>query len=303
MEFAAKPEPFARWLPPCRRLLLVLGLLATTVVQATPIQQRLANGLVANAEYYRGTGRQAVLVLHGFLATHRFPTIQRVIEDLRDKGYTVLAPTLTLGINDRDTSLPCSALHLHTMEQTVEELGWWVNWLAAQGHDNITLVGHSAGSVQILAYTVGKPNPAVKRQILTSLVALERLPDAEPAGAGIDEARAWRQAGNHHVARYDLSFCQGSFTAPPQVYLSYAAWDRQRVIDALRHTRVPATVILGGRDSRFVSPDWVAAIRALPTHLVVLADANHFFDGMAEFDLLDSITAAITGPTRGGAIQ
>lgn len=270
--------------------------------RAEAIQQRLANGLVANAEYHHGSGKQAVLVLHGLLATHHFPTIQSIVGELRDNGYTVLAPTLTLGINDRKTSLPCNALHLHTMAQTVQELGWWVNWLAAQGNDDISLVGHSAGSVQVLAYTQGDPHPVVRRQVLTSLVPLERLPGTEPAGAGAAQARQWRAAGDRHIARYDLSFCHGNFSAPPEVYLSYRAWDKQRVLEALRKTRLTTTVIMGGNDDRFTGDTWMSALHKDVPNLVVLPTANHFFDGMAEFALLDSIDAALGRGAQGGAV-
>lgn len=266
---------------------------------AEPIQQRLATGLIANAEYHRGDGRQAVLLLHGFLATHHFPTIQRLVADLHEDGYTVLAPTLTLGINDRRTSLPCTALHLHTMAQTIKELGWWVDWLAVQGIDSITLLGHSAGSVQILAYTLDRPHPAVRRQILTSLVSLERLPDAKPEGASADQARAWLAGGDRRIARYDVSFCHGNFTAPPDVYLSYHAWSRQRIAAALRDTKVPATVIMGANDQRFTGMRWMAMLQASAPQLVVLPEANHFFDGMAEFALLDSIGTTLEAQVQG----
>jgi pimeloyl-ACP methyl ester carboxylesterase len=261
--------------------------------QAEPIQQRLANGLVANADYHRGPGDKAVLVLHGFLATHHFPTIQNITGELRDSGYSVLAPTLTLGINNRTTSLPCSALHLHTMQDTVQELGWWVNWLAAQGYSNIYLIGHSSGAVQVLAYSLNQPHPAVRRQILASLVSLERLPGAKPAGASVEQARQWLASGDKHIAKYDVSFCHGNFTAPAGVFLSYHQWDQQRISEALHETRVPTTVIMGGKDQRFTGTAWMPRLQQSAPRLLVLPEANHFFDGMAEFSLLESISAEL----------
>jgi len=271
---------------------LLAGTLAT-LCQAEPIQQRLANGLVANADYHREPGNKAVLVLHGFLATHHFPTIHSIAEELRDGGYTVLAPTLTLGVNNRGTSMPCSALHLHTMEDTVQELSWWVNWLAAQGHTDISLIGHSAGSVQVLAYSLKQPHPAVRRQILTSLVSLERLPGAEPEGASEAQARQWLAAGDKHIAKYDVSFCHGNFTSPADVFLSYHEWDQQRISDALQETRLPTAVIMGGEDQRFTGTAWMPRLQHSAPRLIVLPGANHFFNGMAEFPLLESIVTEL----------
>lgn len=282
-----------------RRAAIGLVCLLALPCAADPIQQRLANGLVANADYHRGDNGQAVLLLHGFLATHQFPTIQHVASDLSDEGYTVLSPTLTLGINDRTTSLPCTALHLHTMARTIEELGWWVDWLAAQGNPNITLIGHSAGSIQVLAYSLEHPNPAVRQLILTSLVSLERLPEMAPAGTSASQAAQWLAAGQSPIATYDVSFCHGNFTAPPDVYLSYHAWSKQRIAQALRDTKIPTTVIMGANDSRFTGTGWMPMLRQYAPRLVVLKDANHFFDGMAEFALLDAVNAALHAQPRG----
>lgn len=288
-----------RLLPTARVALALAGVLLAAWCQAAPIQQRLANGLVANAEFNRGSTDHAVLVLHGFLATHQFPTITRIVTELSDQGYTVLAPTLTLGISNRVTSLPCNALHLHTFEDSSRELRWWVNWLGDQGYRDITLVGHSAGSIRILAYTLDDPHPAVRRQVLTSLVSLERLPGAKPTGTSTEQAEQWLAQGQQRVARYDVSFCHGNFTAPPAVYLSYHAWTRKRVAQALRDTRIPAVVIVGANDRRFTGGDWLQMLEASAPRLVVLNDANHFFDGMAEFALYDAIGQALQAGQRG----
>jgi pimeloyl-ACP methyl ester carboxylesterase len=249
---------------------------------------------MANADYHRGEENQpAILVLHGLLATHNFPTVQHIAIEMQDAGYSVLTPTLTLGVGDRKASLPCTALQLHTMEQTVAELGWWTDWLVKRGHRQIYLVGHSAGSVQILAYSLDKPNAAVRGQILTSLVALESLPDKAPEGESAERARERIAAGDHGIAKYDVSFCHGSFTAPPEVFLSYHRWDKQQVIRALQQTPLPYQVIMGGNDNRFTGTAWMPMLREATTHLAVIDGASHFFDGSAEFALLDNVHSAL----------
>lgn len=280
---AGKAPGPARW-----ALCLLSGCLCLGA-QAAALQKQLDSGLTANAEYHAAQGPDAVLLLHGFLATHHFPTIQRLADELKDNGFAVLAPTLTLGINDRRTSLPCSALHLHTMEETLHEIRWWVDWLADQGYENLYIVGHSAGSLQALAYSLDDPNPAVRRLVLTSLVALEPLPGAKPTGASPAQARAWLAEGNDRIAEYDVSFCQGSFAAPPGVYLSYHAWDRDRVVRALADTPIPAAVIIGSNDQRFTGPAWLNTLQQAAPALRVLPNSNHFFDGMGEFALLDAL--------------
>lgn len=282
--------------PGCRGWLgLLLSLVVTAHgLQAKPIQQRLASGLIANADYHEGApDKPAALILHGLLATHHFPTVQNIAQDLRDNDFTVLTPTLTLSVGNRTTSLPCTALQLHTMEQTVAELGWWINWLAEHGHRHIYLIGHSAGSLQTLIYSLGDRHPAVRGQILTSLVALEALPGEEPVGEPPERARERLAKGDHGIAKYDVSFCHGTFTAPPEVYLSYHNWNRQRVAEALRNTTLPVSVIMGGNDQRFTGTSWMPMLRDTGKPLVILEGASHFFDSPAEFDLLDSVQTAL----------
>jgi pimeloyl-ACP methyl ester carboxylesterase len=273
----------------------LLCLLLNAGAGAEPFQQRLPGGLLANADYHQGDAQYpAVLVLHGLLATHNFPTVQHIAVELQDSGYTVLTPTLTLGVSNRNASLPCTALQLHSMQQTVAELAWWVDWLADKGHRDIFLIGHSAGSLQILVYSLDQPNPAVRGQILSSLVSLERLPDQEPAGESTERARERLAAGDHSIARYDVSFCHGNFTSPPEVFLSYAEWDKPRVAQALRQTAVPTTVIMGGDDQRFTGTGWMPMLREATERLVILEGASHFFDHSAEFLLLDSVHEALS---------
>lgn len=277
---------------------IVFACLQANVIQAAALQQRLPNGLLANAEYYPSQkNKTAVLVLHGLLATHHFPTIQRLADELRDSGYGVLTPTLTLGINDRKTSLSCTALQLHTLEQNVAELSWWVDWLVDHGYHNVYLIGHSLGSVQILAYSLGKPNPAVRKLILTSLVPQGRLPGMDPLGESSQQAAARLARGDNSIGRYDLGFCHGNFTAPPNVYRSYHRWDENKVLAALHSTPTATAVILGGADHLFTPNNWIELLRTVTDHLTVLPNASHFFDGLDEFALFQQVHRELLTPS------
>lgn len=281
------------WAPVFLPILLFLGT-ALVPCHADEIQVSLANGLKANADYRPAAVEgPAVLILHGFLATSQFPTVQHIAEELNDAGYTVLAPTLTLGVSNRTTSLPCNALHLHDMEQTIDELAWWVDWLVAKGHDQIHLIGHSSGSLQLLIYSLDNPHPAIRQLVLTSLVSLERLPGVEPQGESREMAQQRLSRGDHSIAKYDVSFCHGNFAAPPEVFLSYNHWTKPRIVEALQATRIPTTVIMGGNDTRFTGTSWMPMLRHATPQLITLDGASHFFDGESEFDLLDSVLAAI----------
>ncbi len=271
-----------------RLLLAAAILLFGAVARSAPIEETLPGGIVANADFRPGEpGRPAVLVLHGFMTTHRFGTVQTLVGDLAAKGYTVLAPTLSLDIPDREETLPCDAIHTHRFGDDLAELDWWVDWLADRGHASIVLVGHSTGSLHELAYVANQPHPAVKLVVGTSLAYIEQLP-APGIEAKHRRAREKRAADDRSLDNYSLVFCRDNFRAPASVYLSYVRWDREHLLDQLSETRVPLEVIMAGNDQRF-GQDWRDALADHGASIHVVEGANHFFDDMYEFELLDTL--------------
>lgn len=130
----------------------------------------ISSKLTATADYHEGKrSKPAVMVVHGFLQTREFPTIARLAQGLAEAGYSVLAPTLTLGVPRRGQSLSCEAIHAHSFEGDVAELGRWAAWLNGRGHRQIIMVGHSFGSLQSLAHAAA-PSPGVSKVIAVSLV-------------------------------------------------------------------------------------------------------------------------------------
>ena len=96
----------------------------------------LRSGLTAVSDYWPGEADlPAILILHGFLQTREFQTVRRLAEALSDEGYSVLLPSLTLGLDRRRQSVACEAIHTHSMQQDVDELRAWIDWLAAQRND------------------------------------------------------------------------------------------------------------------------------------------------------------------------
>jgi pimeloyl-ACP methyl ester carboxylesterase len=274
---------------PARLLLAGLALLGlVSAAGGAPVRERMPSGLYAMAEYRPGMPRKpAVLILHGFLSTHNFNTVWELVSLMEENGNTVLAPTLTLGINARRQGLACDAIHTQTVDQDRQEIAFWVDWLARQGHDRIILIGHSFGSNSLLDY-LQHPNPAVKRLIATSLSHADAFNPPQVVQQQIAAARAQLAQDDRRPGRYTLSYCRENFVAPPEVYLSYLTHIRPNTLAALRHSPVPVTVIMGGADDRYPGP-WLNEIRASGAGLIVIPGANHFFDAQHEFELHDAI--------------
>lgn len=241
----------------------------------------------------RGEGLPAVLVLHGFLQTRTFPTIASTMGALSEAGYTVLAPTLSLGISGRNKSLPCEAVHLHTLNDDAAEIAFWVRWLTQKGHSNIILVGHSFGNVQLLASLNHAYMPAVKQLLMISLIDVEAKQSAQQRARLVQALRDRVARGDRSLAEVEFGHCR-KYVGPPAALLSYMVISRAGILDSLVKSPVPAQVIMGGKDDR-MSPDWVDKLASRGIAIRTISGASHFFDNQYEFDLQDTVLKALPG--------
>jgi len=275
--------------------LVCLILLGTTLLSAHArvVREKLPSGLTAEAEYRPGEKhRPAVLVLHGFLTTRNFNTVLSLVDALSENGNTVLAPTLTLGINARQSGLACDAIHMQSLQQNLDEIDYWVKWLAARQPGPVVLVGHSYGSLELLAWLATRPHPRVRMLITTSLSYADGFNPPALVKRQVAEARRAVREGDDRPRRFTLSYCKGNFVSPPRVYLSYLRWNAARVLQALREAPVPVEVIMGGNDRRF-DRRWLDALRQAGARLEVIEGASHFFDAEHEFDLNDAVISRV----------
>ena len=257
---------------------------------ADEILDTLPNGLQVYADYHEGEeGKVAILVQHGFMATHRFPTVENLVGELASQGYTVLAPTLSLNIPLRKTSIACDTIHTHHFDMDKDELEWWLQWLEKKGHEKIVLIGHSSGSLLALAYVQKNPLESVRLVIDTSLTYFE--------SGGVGDNKDVSEKGSGHsstvLKEHSLSYCKGNYLSPENAYLSYALWDSHKVLAAVKETYTPLEVVMGGRDQR-QSPDWIAALQEAGARVSIIEGANHFFDSEHEFELHDAVTTLLT---------
>ena len=238
----------------------------------------------ASAEYLPGqSDKPAILLLHGFLQTRDFSTVTNLARSLRDAGYPVLVPTLSLGIPNRQRSLPCEAIHRHSLNDDTLEISRWVHWLKSRGHRSTVLIGHSFGSLQLLAYLNGSVDKTVKAYIGASLIEAK----IDSTNRSILIARLNNQLATDQIAlvTQELSLCK-KYTSTPEGLLSYIQWDQTQILSALKNTSVKTLLIMGAADN-ILERNWLKALAHIQTPMVIVAGANHFMDGEHEFDLLD----------------
>ena len=277
-----------------RRLILfaLMGVFIVTPALASIVEESLPSGTIVGADYRPGKSNlPAVLLIHGFLQTRDFPTVAHLADGLSAAGYTTLTPTLSLGISHRIRSLPCEAIHQHSMEQDVSEIRFWANWLAQRQHTKIILIGHSYGSLQSIIYGIGHPNPAIQQIIALSLTDADFHVTAANKKTLIKYLKEQSARHNTDLVKHQLGYCK-TYISPPENSLSYIKWDRPQILNALSRSHIPLTVIMGSTDDR-MGPDWPNLIRKQGTDVKIIKGANHFFDNQYEFDLLDLTLSSI----------
>lgn len=273
-------------------LILVTGTAKAEVVTKTI----KTLGLQAQAKFYQGSpNKPAVLILHGFLTTNKFHTVNTMAKALQDIGVTTLAPTLTLGISQRKQSIKCNAIHTHRLQDDMQEVDEWVQWLKAKGYSNIILLGHSSGSLELLEYQKVYADPAIKAVIFTSLFYL----NGRELGISQDDltdAQEAKVTDQKKPRKYTFLFCKGDYFAIPESYLSYMVFTRDYVLDSIKALKIPVYTIMGGADKRYqsVGENWLDDLKATGTDLAVIDGANHFFSSEYEFDLQDHITEIVS---------
>ena len=272
-------------------LLLSISILASPSSHAAVVEITLASKVIVTAEYRPGApAKPAVLLLHGFLQTRDFPTIQRLGQGLAEEGYTVLMPTLSLGVPKRKQSLACEAIHNHSYDEDIAELATWVDWLRQRGHSAIVLVGHSFGALQVLSYAARDTDAALRAVISVSLVDGEATAD-NARRLAMREAQARVKTGNNQLFSPEFIFCK-TFPTTPSNFLSYAHWDKKNVLALLRQVKTNNFIVVGEKDTR-MGKDWPSKLRAQGVQVSIIKNANHFFDDQHEFDLLETVLAKL----------
>lgn len=271
---------------------LLILLLISNPNMAAHIEEIMPGGLLAHAEYYQGNqDKPAVLLIHGFLTVHSFSLIQNISNELLDNNFTVLSPTLSLGINKRNTTLDCDALHLHNMDNDLAEIDWWANWLINKGHKNIILIGHSSGALQVFHYVNTYPHTEFRQAIGISLIPFERINQKEFIDS-INLAKTMIAANDNSIRNFTLAYCIENYAAPAADYLSYASWSSKRLLDTLRKLKIKSNIIMGGNDIP-VYPGWVEDMKRTGIPVSVIPDANHFFSAGNEFELYEQVLELI----------
>lgn len=279
-----------------RLIILLSGLclvLSASSSYAESVKLRNTSGQVIAADFTQGANDTGpILLLHGFLQTNKFTTIIRLETELNDSGYTVLSPTLSLGISNRKESLSCEAIHMHSMEKDADELRQWIEWLYKKTGRQVTVIGHSAAGPTVLKYMEDSNAMYIAHAILISLsYTNDRLYSSENFHHK-EKALKAVNSGINPLDTYALHYCK-NYPTDARAFLSYYNWNRAKVSKVVGEFNDHISIILGTGDKR-VEPDWRQQLKEQNSNIILIEGANHFFDQAYEFDLTEAVEKILT---------
>ena len=269
-------------------------LLMASWAQAESVSLTLPNKVVALATFFQGKpAKPALLILHGFLQTKEFPTVARLAAGLSAEGYTVLAPTLTLGVTHRRQSLACEAIHTHTMQSDEAEIEAWLQWLGQRQKGPVILIGHSLGSVTLLDFLDKNRHSNVDRLLGVSITEGRSELDPTVIPKMLTDLNARIKSGKRAPVSYPYSYCR-NLNATPESLITYLEWTPERVLKVSKRQSTKITYLMGSEDDR-LGPYWIERLKKAGPKVVIIEGATHFMDGTHEFDLLDSVLSELKG--------
>jgi len=286
-------------------LLAVFGLGAAPA-RSEPVRISL-NGVALNGNFVLAKGRTSadgvMLMVHGTLAHHAMDTIKGLQNTLTGHGISTLAITLSLGLDNRHGMYDCAKPHRHRHTDAFGEITAWLQWLAAKGVRDVTLMGHSRGGNVAAWYIVEHPNTLVKRLVLLAPGTWDAARSARnfemahkrPLGPVLAEAQKLVAAGKGDTMMkgVGLLYCPGADVTAASFVSYYGPDTRRDTPTLLPKIGVPVLVVAGGQDT---------VVRGLPErvrpladgkrlHLAVIEDATHFFLDLFAEDVADAVEA------------
>lgn len=273
--------------------ILFFSLLTLPAVAET-VTVKLPTGITASANFKSGLpSLPAVILLHGFQQTHRSEPINSLASNLASRGYTVLNPTMSLGVNHRSQSMPCEAVHTQTIDEEVAEIAYWANWLSDKGINNIILASFSStGNIAMLLYTSQAPHLTIKKAIL--IAPNPPIVNQKEKRKIIASLKSRAQKDEQNLGIFTLSYCKNNYATTTSSYLSYAKYDSKEFIELIKKSQVHTELIIGSADT-VMTPSWATQLRSLnsPARTIMVDKASHFFDGPSEFDLADAVDSIL----------
>ena len=284
---------------PFGALLLLLGI---NPAVATPVSTQY-HGLKLNGELVQPAQARAdrlVLLVHGTLAHHGMELISTLQTLLAERQIASLAITLSLGVDDRHGMYPCDAPQRHKLDDALDEIDAWLQWVQPRGVREVVLLGHSLGGNQVARFAAERDRPQLRALVLLAPSTWNERDAALHYRARFNSdiesvrARARTAGADGWLTDVPFLFCNSAKVTGVS-FLSYYGNDTRRdTASLLPLVKVPTLIIAGSADTTV--PDVVERTKpyvGAGKRLVVIDGADHFFRDLYAEDVADAIAALL----------
>lgn len=246
-----------------------------------------------------------LLVTHGTLGHGGMEIIATLQSLFAEQGISSLAPTLSLGLDDRRGMYDCAAPHAHKHTDALDEIGLWRDWLKVQGVQEIVLVGHSRGGNQTAWFAAERPEPAVRGVVLIAPATWsEAYAEADyrkrystDLATVLTRAQKLVESGKGEtwMEKTGFLYCADA-KVQAQSFVSYYTPDqRLDTPSLLADIEVPVLVFAGSADD--VVPDVAEKVEPMADgqriRLEVIDGADHFFRDLYADEVVEATRAFI----------
>ena len=261
-------------------------------------------GLTLNADFSLAKGKSVndgvILITHGSLAHRDMESLVYLRKLLKERGYNTLAINLSLGLDNRHGMYDCQQIQRHRNDDTVVEIGLWLDWLNKHGASRVALLGHSRGGAQTALYATQQENPLVRAVVLLAPAIKENTdPNAyqqryqRSLTPLLQSAQQLVQAGKgdtvlEHVG---LMTCRDTYATADTFLSYYGQSPNLDTISLVPKFRLPTLIVVAGDDNIVVDLDkkLTPFIDGKQVQMIIVAGADHFFRDLYADDAVETI--------------
>jgi alpha-beta hydrolase superfamily lysophospholipase len=265
------------------------------------------NGIRLNTQLSLADGKSVkdgvVLMLHGTFAHNQMEIMQTVADLLNEQGYSTLAITLGLNVDNRHGMLDCGITHTHQHTDALKEIGLWMEWLKEQGAGKVALLGHSRGGNQIAWYAAKNSDPLVESVVLIAPATWDIKYETadykkrynEELKTIMDRALEQQKRGNGEAIIRPVGFvyCPEAAVSADSFVDYYTDRPERNTPTVIQDIKVPVLVFAGSEDD--VVKDLIPQVEAIQKpgkiDMVIIDGSDHFFRDLYAEDLVDEATA------------
>ncbi len=275
-------------------LVLMLLMLSWLPCHANEIKIQ-HHGMTVNAKLLMAKGKDyrdgMVLIMHGFLGHNQMEIVEAAQQSLLDIGRSSLAINLSLSIDNRYGFFVFFFDHRHVLDDALNEIQTWVDYLKSKGVNKIVLMSHSFGANQLVVYASERPDPAITHLVFlapnTSGTFREGYEHryGKNFDSALDQANELiKQGKGEQLMEYtDFLSCPQAHVTPNSFVSYYSAKQIDRYYSFpqfLSSVDIPLLITTGTADER--QPDIAKHVRPYidgkKIYLGVIEGAGHFFE-------------------------